>query len=57
MLTRRRIFSVCALGASLLFLLLLLSVTIFDISSDKAFADSRDVGHKKGDKGKQDSGG
>lgn len=34
----------------------LVSVTVFDGTSDKAFADSRDIGHKKGDKGKQDSG-
>jgi hypothetical protein len=57
MLTRRRIVSVCALGVSFLMLLPLISITVFDGSSDKAFADSRDIGHKKGDKGKQDSGG
>ncbi|CCM72860.1 putative membrane protein (plasmid) [Sinorhizobium meliloti Rm41] len=57
MLTHRRIVSVCALGVSFLLVLPLVSITVFDGSSDKAFADSRDVGHKKGDKGKQDSGG
>lgn len=57
MTTRRRIISICALGVSFLFLLPLVSITVFDSSSEKAFADSRDIGHKKGDKGKQDSGG
>ena len=57
MLTRRRIVSVCALGVSILLVLPLVSITVFDGSSDKACADSRDIGHKKGDKGKQDSGG
>ncbi len=55
MLTGRRIVAVCALGVSFLLVLPLAPITAFDgLSSDKAFADSRDVGHKKGDKGKED---
>ena len=33
-----------------------ISAVAYDASSGKAYADSRDVGHKSGDKGKQDSG-
>lgn len=47
-------FAMSLLGIALVALTPIVSIGIF--GSTSAFADSRDVGHKAGDKGKQDSG-
>lgn len=47
-------FAISFLGLALIAMTPLVSVGVLDGSN--AFADSRDVGHKAGDKGKQDSG-
>ncbi|MCF3640771.1 hypothetical protein LXM94_12415 [Rhizobium sp. TRM95111] len=52
-----RILTVACLGIAYLIATPFVSFVAFDDGhSGKAFADKRDVGHKPGDKGKQDTG-